>query len=271
VVADYGPGRRYSQDEIVVEMQRVAKELGVERLSSVIFQQRTGITRQTVRRHFGTWEKATNRAGLKPAQTPKATYVKVSDQELFENIHVLRQQLGRFPRSRELKESPFDYRVYAHRFSSWNGAIRAYNGWLNGGDEDPASLSSGPTLFLPQRSEDSRTQTTVYGEHISFRGLMHAPTNEQGVVFLFGMVANELGFIVELVRTAFPDCEAKRLIPHTNTYEKRLIEFEFKSSNFQAHKHDPGSCNLVVCWEHDWVQCPVEVLCLKEALQTLNN
>jgi hypothetical protein len=33
--------------------------------------------------------------------------------------------------------------------------------------------------------------------------------NEQGVVFLFGMVAKELGYMVEVVQTGYPDCEAK--------------------------------------------------------------
>jgi hypothetical protein len=99
---------------------------------------------------------------------------------------------------------------------------------------------------------------------------MYAPTNEQGVVFLFGMVAKELGFIVELVRGAFPDCEAKQRIPNTNTYEKIQIEFEFRSSNFREYKHDPAVCDLVVCWEHDWAECPIKALCLKEALQTLS-
>jgi hypothetical protein len=268
---EYGPGRRYSQDEIVAAIKRAAQELGVDRLSAETFQQLTGIARPTVRRHFGSWDKATDRAGVKPARTSKASYVKVSDQELFKNIHVLRQELGRLPTFLALKGLPLGDRVYRHRFGSWNGAMEAYRRWLEEGGEHPASLSPETTLFTTQISAKSRrARTTVYGEPINFRGLMYAPTNEQGVVFLFGMVAEELGFIVELVRGAFPDCEAKQLIPNTNTYEKIQIEFEFRSSNFREHKHDPAVCDLVVCWEHDWAECPIEALCLKEALQTLS-
>lgn len=50
----------------------------------------------------------------------------------------------------------------------------------------------------------------TYGNPIDFRGLRHEPVNEQGVVFLFGMVAKELGYMVEVVQTGYPDCEAKR-------------------------------------------------------------
>ena len=34
--------------------------------------------------------------------------------------------------------------------------------------------------------------------------------NEQGVVLLFGMLAKELGFHVQLVRPGYPDCKAVR-------------------------------------------------------------
>ena len=40
--------------------------------------------------------------------------------------------------------------------------------------------------------------------------MIHAPLNEQGVVYLFALVARELGFTVEAIGTSFPDCEAKR-------------------------------------------------------------
>ncbi|HET8925688.1 MAG TPA: hypothetical protein VFN26_22080, partial [Candidatus Acidoferrum sp.] len=43
-----------------------------------------------------------------------------------------------------------------------------------------------------------------YGHPIDFRGLRHEPVNEQGVVLLFGMVAKELGYIVEAVQSGFP-------------------------------------------------------------------
>jgi len=100
--------------------------------------------------------------------------------------------------------------------------------------------------------------------------LQHAPINEQGVVFLFGMVCSELGFVVEAVRTAYPDCEAKRLVKK-GKWERAMIEFEFKSSNFKDHGHNPELCDVIVCWEHDWPECPLEVIELKSAIENLEN
>jgi hypothetical protein len=45
------------------------------------------------------------------------------------------------------------------------------------------------------------------GDPIDFRGLRHEPVNESGVIFLFGMVAKELGYYVEAVQAGYPDCE----------------------------------------------------------------
>jgi hypothetical protein len=44
------------------------------------------------------------------------------------------------------------------------------------------------------------------------------------------------------------------------------IEFEYRSRNFAAHRHDPGGCDPIVCWVHDWPDCPIEVLELRQAM-----
>ena len=95
--------------------------------------------------------------------------------------------------------------------------------------------------------------------------MVHAPTNEMGVVLAFGAFADPLGFGVETVNTAFPDCTAKRRVADGRWRAVR-IEFEFRSRNFRDHRHDPAECDLIACWEHDWPDAPVEVLGLKSAV-----
>jgi len=109
----------------------------------------------------------------------------------------------------------------------------------------------------------------VTGELINFRGLVWAPINEQGVVLLFGMIARELGFYVELVQSGYPDCLAKRCIGH-DRWEEVRIEFEFCSSRF---KHNPAECDMIVCWEHDWRGCPpsIKVIELRREIRQLKN
>jgi len=110
----------------------------------------------------------------------------------------------------------------------------------------------------------------LLGEFLDFRGLKHAPVNEQGVVFLFGMVAQELGYVVEIVRTKFPDCEAKRRVGK-DRWERLKIEFEFMSRNFLNHGHDKNDCDLIVCWENNWPECPLEVIELSVEIERLDS
>ena len=93
--------------------------------------------------------------------------------------------------------------------------------------------------------------------------LRYAPENELGVVFLFSRIAPRLQFRIEKIRAAYPDCIAYR---HAGDREKLVrIEFEFRSSNFRAHKHDAKDCDCIVCWDHDWPGVPdhIEVIELK--------
>jgi hypothetical protein len=111
-----------------------------------------------------------------------------------------------------------------------------------------------------------------YGKKLEppFRGLANEPVNENGVVFLFGLVAKDLGFTVKLVQAPFPDCWAERtVLKERETLVK--IEFEFESRNFLYHGHDPNGCDIIVCWEDNWPDHPshLEVIALKEAIKSL--
>ncbi len=49
------------------------------------------------------------------------------------------------------------------------------------------------------------TKGDEVGPRIDFPGLTYAPINEQGVVLLFGMLADDVGFSVESIRVQYPD------------------------------------------------------------------
>lgn len=110
---------------------------------------------------------------------------------------------------------------------------------------------------------------SIVGDLINFRGLVYNPINENGVIFLFGKVMDDLNMYIEEIKPGFPDCIGRRFTG--KGWEKVNIEFEYKSSNFQAHNHDSSKCDIIVCWEHDWGDCPLEVLELKEIIKTLPN
>jgi hypothetical protein len=132
-----------------------------------------------------------------------------------------------------------------------------------------------PPISPSKQSQKGITDTikddiAEFGELIDFRGLRHAPINQNGVIFLFGMVSNELGFMVEAIHAAFPECEAKRHVGE-NRYQRVRIKFEYKSSNYMSHGYDPAGADMIVCWVHDWHDCPLEVLELQIAIDKLES
>jgi hypothetical protein len=123
-----------------------------------------------------------------------------------------------------------------------------------------ASLSRRP--LLPGRP--------VYGAPLLLPGLAHEPVNEAGVVYVFGMVAHRLGFVVERMQSSFPDCEAMREV-QPGRWQRVRIEFEFESRNFVKHGHSKAECDLIVCWIHNWPECPgnLEVIELRRITKRL--
>ncbi len=97
------------------------------------------------------------------------------------------------------------------------------------------------------------------GRKIDFPGLTYAPINEQGVVLLFGKLCDELGFSVEAIRQGFPDAEVIDYRANASRGVRKSIEFEFACSNFRAQKHPVKGAQIIVCWEHDWKDCPKEL------------
>ena len=83
----------------------------------------------------------------------------------------------------------------------------------------------------------------------------YEPVNEMGVMVLFSMLAPQLGFVIESVQSSFPDCEAKIEVEPGRRQHFR-IEFEYESLQFKKHGHDPSQCDMIVCWRHNWKNCP---------------
>jgi len=111
-----------------------------------------------------------------------------------------------------------------------------------------------------------------FGSKIDFRSLSCAPVNEQGVVYLFGVLHDTFDFKIESIQTGFPDCIARRKITDEK-WEELKIEFEFRSKSFKEHNHDPDEADMIICWEHNWNDCPedIEVIELKSMLADLDN
>ncbi len=118
-------------------------------------------------------------------------------------------------------------------------------------------------------------EKSIVGPLINFRGLVYSPINEQGVVFLFGRVLEDLNLYIEEIRIKYPDCVGRRYTG--KGWERVYIEFEYLATNFILHGHDPKECNIIVCWQNDLKESDkkklpgIEIIELRTLIEELEN
>ena len=130
------------------------------------------------------------------------------------------------------------------------------NGSSAANDDATASTSCSLVPFVVKNG--LKPDRPIMGPPFNLSPLANAPINELGVVFLFGVLAGELGFQVDSLQGRFPDCEARRQA-NPGKWQRQRIEFEYESKNFALHGHDPAHCDVIVCWRHNWRECPEEL------------
>lgn len=280
---------KYTKDEIIKEIQRVASKLKVDSLTKAIFEQNktADFSISTIHYHFGSWNEAIKESGLKPIESTEVlSKIKrnLDENELLLDLIRLFKEYKKEPtQSLVNAKGKYSIRPYCKR---WNNLTNAF---LIAKKKFPSEfeIPLGSTINCNSSKNDTNIENDIipptikpkklksrliFGEPINFRGLRFAPVNEQGVVYLFGMISHELGYMIESIRTEYPDCEGKRCFDKkANQWEHIKIEFEYKSSNFKEHNHNPDGCDVIVCWINDWQDSPVEILELRAVIKYLKN
>jgi hypothetical protein len=279
---------RISNEEIVEKTQALARQLGKETLE---YKDLVDVaSKYAIGHRFGGIGKLMDAAGLKkisPRERLARLSKKLDDESLFAELHRVELNAGREPSTCVLGAfGKYSRKPYLRRFGTWAKALEAYREWKakntgrlgeisnaeprgvpeSGGKPEPAPAFN-PRKYLKQPLEK---REPPIGEVIEFRGMRYAPTNELGVVALFGLVARDIGFRIETIQPGFPDAQALFLSdPKRGLWSRTRIEFEFRSSSFSAHRHDPKKCDFIVCWVHDWPACPLNVVELKSEIKIL--
>ncbi len=272
---------------LIAAIQAAARDCG-EPLSRRQFLSHSGMTEYRVLKHFESWTAALDAAGVQADRSN----VKREDRELLEDWGKMVRENREIPtRSFYRRNGRFGVNTFC-RFGPWSSIPEAFREFASDRPEWadvipllPCARRSdtvsprGAALPLPTADKQASASSgapshaklvdrPTYGNPIDFRGLRHEPTNENGVIFLFGMVAKELGYYVEGVQAGFPDCEAKRQVGRRK-WQRVRIEFEFESRSFRDHGHPASGCDMIVCWLHNWPDCPLEVLELRQVIEQL--
>jgi hypothetical protein len=246
-----------------------------------------GIDRPEIRKHFGNYTQALEECQLEAPGWAKTVSPEMRFQDWAEVARRLKrlpsifdyERLGKYS-TKPLRRMfgswllvPQGMKLYAEEHGQaeeWRDVMEMVNAqaegkrgkWSRGLSGGRRGDAAAPTTWAKIQELDGRP---TYGALIAAWGHVYGPTNESGVISLFGAMAASLGFLILKVQTEFPDCEALRVAGKDRNKPVK-IEFELESRNFLRHMHDPTKCDIIVCWEHNWPECPLEVIELKKAV-----
>ena len=284
------PHPRHTREALIAAAREVAAKRGSTRLSIGVFCKATGINPSRIYARFDDWPTLCADAGLRPGEKPP----EISSERLLADLHAAIMEAGGFDRAASLlRRVPGSPGTYYRRFGDWAGMLRALEAWTaehapdfpyardlarrRANQERRKPRGGTAPVRSPTRPPWRSTGARVSGPPLAFRGMAAAPVNEMGVVLLFGMVAADIGYAVDAIGTAFPDCAARRRVSPgpggaggmAERWEPVRIEFEYRSRAFLYHAHDADECDVIICWQHDWPDCPLEVLALEDVVASL--
>ena len=274
----YDGSGNLEREGLLAEIRAAEAAAGGKRLTLQSFLAQSKVTQVELRKLFPNWRAAMRAAGCRlPGPRPV-----VETEDLLADWGQTARKLGRVPLYREqLRLGRYHADTLAKRLLRWDHVPDRFRNFAKGKPEwkdvlallPPAGIRRSPSRFKRRRAQGlcaGRAGDRPYGDPVNFKNVRHAPVNEMGVVYLFAMMAEELGFIIESIQTPFPDCEAKREVAKGEWRVKR-IEFEYQSRNFRDHGHPAEGCDIIVCWIHNWEDCPhnLEVIALSDEIKRL--
>jgi HNH endonuclease len=273
-----------SKQEIIAAIRQCARKLGRVPTYADI-RKETPITRRKLWKHFVNLGHALRETGLEPTGRGH----RLSQTVLLKDWGRVTRKLRKVPSIAEYKtHGKFSEQPFVRKFEVWTSLPAVFQKFVEMNRLQPdwpdvleiisaqqqaeALLAAAgqrvtqvvargrkPEGKLPPGKRAERRRyiegRPVYGPPMIMPGMLHAPTNEGGVMILFGMLAYKLGFVVSRTQTGFPDCEALREV-EAGRWQRVRIEFEYRSRNFLMHRHKIEGCDLIVCWRHDWPECP---------------
>lgn len=272
-----------TKEDVVAAIRECTEKLGrcptVPQLKKM-----KGVGLRTIRRYFGGYSEALREAGF----DPQGQGYRVSVDALLEDWARVCRRVGKTPTLPEYaKLGRYSVGPLITRFGGWTEVpegMRQLIEQKNGGAglEDVQEMiklgeirrrkaaSNSSAADTKSSAAKARPDRPLYGSPLTQGALVFAPTNEMGVVCLFAMLARDLGFVILRIQSEYPDGEVMRQV-EGGRWQLLLAEFEFQSRNFLLHLHDASKCDMIVCWEHNWPECPehIEVVELKSELERL--
>lgn len=266
-----------SKEEVLAAIVECAAKLGRTPSHTELIRM-TKVSQRQVVKQFGTYTRALQACNLEKHGPGN----RLKMEALFNDWAGVVRELGRIPSKAEFAQmAQHSDTPLKSRFGNWGEVPKGLKRYIveQGRTEECRDLLEivdrhergreerdwGPAPVLSADKPRLIPGRPVYGPLLRPYPLMHGPVNEAGVIYLFGTLSYQLGYVVTRIQKEFPDCEAMRIVDE-DRWQRVLIEFEWESRNFVRHLHNVNGCDMIVCWKHNWPECPLEVLELRKVV-----
>ena len=233
------------------ELTQIAKKNKKSPTQREYKQEKTFFTDSQVLYLYNKWSNALSDAGLEltPIRKPPRPN-KIEKDDLINEFVRVSNLIGKIPTMHQLRaNSKYSWRPYETTWGSWSNSvkyiIRNYND----------NFKFNPEIETVKKKEKKRKKLDYDCP------LIYEPTNESETVVLFGLLADKMGFQIKKVQVDFPDA----IIVENG--KEILVEFEFLSSNFIQHGHDPDFDGLCICWRKDVELENIKTISLEEFIR----
>jgi len=271
--------QKITNKEILTTIKNLAKKLGRVPTNTEV-ERMTPVRRRHLRKYYSNFSEALRACGM---ENPHSG-VKVPTAKLFADWARVARTLKKLPTTKAYRKlGKHSMEAVMRMCGQWSAVPRQMlafarkhgleNKWKDvmkmiGEQCENDWPSDGRMWPIPAKSRSLfKKDRPVYGPLMSLAPMVHIPTNEAGVLFLFAAMALEMGYVATVVRRGFPDCEALLEIA-PNRFQPVQIEFEYLSRNFLRHRHSVDKCDIIVCWINNWPECPLEVVDLSKIVSS---
>ncbi|HET9838260.1 MAG TPA: hypothetical protein VFR84_08500 [Candidatus Angelobacter sp.] len=242
-----------------------------------------GISEQVLYKRFGSLRRALEAAGLQPS----GPGIGQQESTLLLDWASVARKLGKLPSVHEYENAGrFSNMPFHSRYTPWTRIPDAFLRFASehnlqarwkdvlimiAARNSAPRAAAKPRSLVRVRKGPIHQDRPVYGAPLmNVPELAYEPLTESGVIFAFALVARKMGFVALRFQTAFPDCEAMREVAR-GVWQRVRIEVEVDSRGFLRHRHKKNGCDIIVCWRHNWLECPknIEVIELSKVLRQI--
>lgn len=151
---------KVTDDTLLKDLINVSQSIGVTKITIEIYETHGKYDPSTFMRHFGTWNRALQLAGLKISNREYTL------QELYDNLAKVWLTLGRQPSKRDLAlaGSLISYKAYERKFGKWSLALKSFIEYYNSEEKSSqlqTAMTNSETVHTTTRDVSLRTRFLV--------------------------------------------------------------------------------------------------------------